>query len=97
MFVTSGCERSLVLHSLPNRRTPQRRSDSRRESGRSSRLEVGDQADVEHLVAEVVLTTAQVLHVAVVDLFGGDLDGLVPVGLERVAPDVQRLDVVRPQ
>ena len=97
MFVTSGCERSPVLHSLPIRRTPQRLSDSRRESGGSPRLEVGHQADIEHLLGEVVLAAAQILDVAVVDLFRGDLDGLVPVRLERVTPDVQRLDVVRPQ
>src|SRR6202000_3274539 len=65
-------------------------------SGGRTRLEVGDQADVEHLVGEVVFAAAQVLDVAVVDLFGGDLDSLVPVGLQRVAPDVQRLNVVRP-
>jgi hypothetical protein len=85
--------RCSTLYLCDERRSPNPTA-AREKVTRPRRLEVGDQAAVEHLVGEVVAAAAQVLHVAVVDLFGGDLDGLVPVGFQRIAPERERLDVV---
>src|SRR4029078_3095646 len=63
-------------------------------SGGCARLQVGDEADVDGLVDEVVLATGQVLHVPVVVLLVGGRDRLVLVRLESVGPDAERLDVV---
>lgn len=61
------------------------------------RLQVGDELDVAVLVGEQRLTAPQIPLVAAVDLFGLDLDGHVPVRVERIAPDAGRPDLVRPQ
>jgi hypothetical protein len=60
-------------------------------------LQIRDEIDVAVLVGEHALAAPKVFHVAVVDLFGLDLDGLVFVGLQSVTPNAQRPDVVRPQ
>src|SRR6202012_5417126 len=81
-------------------------SDERREKNPTAggeklrggvRLQVGHQADVNDFLGEVALAAAQVPHVALVDLFGLDRDGLVFVGLQRVTPQMQGLDVTIPQ
>ena len=53
--------------------------------------------DVDVAVAEPVGAAGEVVHVAVVDLFGLDRDRLVLVGLQRGGPSVQRPRVVRLQ
>ena len=65
--------------------------------GRRDRLALDERelADVGVAVAEQVGAAGQVLHVALVDLFGLDRDGLVLARLERRGPDVQRLRVMR--
>ena len=88
----SGAE-TWCFHPLPVRRTGPGRSDSRR-LGDRARLQVGDQADVEGLVNEVVLAAGQVPHVVVVALFTGRRDGLVLVLFQAGRPDAEGLDVV---
>src|ERR1700752_3480187 len=50
-------------------------------------LQVGDQADVDAFVDEVVLAALQVPHVAVVVLLIGGRDRRVLIALQRVGPD----------
>src|ERR1700741_4746622 len=65
-----------------------------------NRSAVFDQSELAHVgvaVAEQVGAAGEVLHVAHVDLFGLNRNGLLPVALQRRCPGVQRSGVMWPQ
>src|SRR5262245_6195436 len=57
-------------------------------------LQIRHQVDVDVLVRELLCAAPQIRYVVVVDLFGLDRDGRCLIGLQGVAPQGQRLDVV---
>src|SRR3954470_16695769 len=72
-------------------------SVSRGSDSNSVLLAQRELVDVDVALAEHVRASGQILHVAVVDLFGLDGDGLVPSLIQRLRPGFQRPGIVQLQ